>query len=307
MIKVADFIINALAERGIDKMFVVYGAANGDLIDAFTRTGATEYVAVMHEQAGGFAAEAYAKVKGVPGVAIATSGPGGMNLLTAMGNCFYDSIPCIFLTGQINSRFLRPDPSIRQIGFQETDIVAMAAPVTKYAKMILKAGRYPLRAGKGALDVPAGATGTRVAGHPSRCAENPWSMPNNSSALNPRRRRISIWTWWTTRSRAHRPIFRKAERPVILVGGGVRLADAQDDVRELGRRLNVPCFPTWNALDVITSDYENYGGRVGTYGGAGRNFGIQNSDLLFHRQPYFRPDHGRQCAELRAASQEVSR
>ena len=133
MIKVADYIINTLAERGIDKMFVVYGAANGDLIDAFTRTAATEYVAVMHEQAGGFAAEAYAKVKGVPGVAIATSGPGGMNLLTAMGNCFYDSIPCVFMTGQINSRFLRPDPSIRQIGFQETDIVAMAAPVTKYA------------------------------------------------------------------------------------------------------------------------------------------------------------------------------
>ena len=82
MIKVADFIINTLAERGIDKMFVVYGAANGDLIDAFTRTAATQYVAVMHEQAGGFAAEAYAKVKGIPGVAIATSGPGGMNLLT---------------------------------------------------------------------------------------------------------------------------------------------------------------------------------------------------------------------------------
>ena len=60
----------------------------------------------------------------------------------------------------------------------------------------------------------------------------------------------------------------------------MRLADAQDDVRELGRRLKVPCFPTWNALDVITSDYEYYGGRVGTYGGAGRNFGIQNSDLL---------------------------
>ena len=139
MIKVADFIINTLADRGIEKMFVVYGAANGDLIDAFTRTGTTAYVAVMHEQAGGFAAEAYAKVKGVPGVAIATSGPGGMNLLTAMGNCFYDSVPCVFITGQINSRFLRPDPAIRQIGFQETDIVAMAAPVTKYAKMIFKA------------------------------------------------------------------------------------------------------------------------------------------------------------------------
>ena len=166
MIKVADFIINTLADRGIEKMFVVYGAANGDLIDAFTRTGTTAYVAVMHEQAGGFAAEAYAKVKGVPGVAIATSGPGGMNLLTAMGNCFYDSVPCVFITGQINSRFLRPDPAIRQIGFQETDIVAMAAPVTKYAKMILKADdvRYEMekalwmcqegRPGPVLLDIP---------------------------------------------------------------------------------------------------------------------------------------------------------
>jgi len=80
-------------------MFVVYGAANGDIVDAFTRTDKTEYVAVMHEQAGGFAAEGYAKVSGRPGVAIATSGPGGMNLLTPMGNCFYDSIPCIFITG----------------------------------------------------------------------------------------------------------------------------------------------------------------------------------------------------------------
>ena len=101
--KVADFIINNFADYGIDTMFVVYGAANGDLIDAFTRTDKTKYVAVMHEQGGGFAAEVYAKVTGKPGVAIATSGPGGMNLLTSMGNCFYDSFPCIFITGQINS------------------------------------------------------------------------------------------------------------------------------------------------------------------------------------------------------------
>ena len=71
--KLADYVINRLAEMGADKMFVVYGAANGHLIDAFTRTDKTDYVAVMHEQAGGFAAESYAKVKKVPGVAIATS------------------------------------------------------------------------------------------------------------------------------------------------------------------------------------------------------------------------------------------
>ena len=78
----------------------------------------------MHEQAGGFAAEGYAKIKGDLGVALATSGPGGQNFVTPIGNCFYDSVPCLFITGQINSRFLRPDESIRQIGFQETDIVS---------------------------------------------------------------------------------------------------------------------------------------------------------------------------------------
>src|SRR3989344_5632209 len=134
--KLADFIINYLAEKGIDKMFVVSGAANAYLIDAFSRTDKTEYVATMHEQAAGFAAEGYAKIKGIPGVAIATSGPGGMNLVTPIGNCFYDSVPALFITGQINSEFLRQDLSIRQVGFQETDIVAIVASITKYAKII---------------------------------------------------------------------------------------------------------------------------------------------------------------------------
>ena len=136
MIKLADYVVNRLAAAGIDRAFVVYGSANGDLIDAFTRTNAISYVACMTEQAAGFAAEGYAKVKGVPGLAIATSGPGGMNLVTCAGNCFYDSVPAVFITGQIKTRFLRPDPSLRQIGFQEADMVGLFRPVTKSAVMV---------------------------------------------------------------------------------------------------------------------------------------------------------------------------
>ena len=138
-IKLADYIIDFYAKIGVDKIFVVYGAANGDLIDAFSRNKKTNYVAVLHEQAGGFAAEGYAKVKGnkIPGVAIATSGPGGMNLVTPAGNCFYDSVPAIFITGQVNSNFLRPDPSVRQIGFQEADMCSIFKSITKYTKLIL--------------------------------------------------------------------------------------------------------------------------------------------------------------------------
>ena len=280
MIKVADYVIRYLADVGIDKMFVVYGAANGDLIDAFTRISHTQYVAVMHEQAGGFAAEGYAKVSGKPGVAIATSGPGGMNLLTSMGNCFYDSIPCVFLTGQINTRFLRPDQSVRQVGFQETDIVGMATPVTKYAKLVLKPEdiRYELekalwlsqngRPGPVLLDLPMDVQKAQV--------DEAMLM-----GFDPKPAGESFDIEYVdTQIRELLEDLGRSKRPCILVGGGVRLAGAHDAVRELGATLKIPCFPTWNALDIITSDYEFYGGRVGTYGGAGRNFGIQNCDLL---------------------------
>ena len=279
MIKVADYIINYLADRGIDKIFEVYGSACGDLIDAFTRTDKTQYVACMTEQGASFMAEGWAKVKGRPGVAIATSGPGGMNLVTGIGNCFYDSVPTLFLVGQINSRFLRPDPSIRQVGFQETDIVSIVSPITKYAKMVRdpKDIRFELekalflcqsgRPGPVLLDLPmdvqkAEIEPDKLIGFDDR-GNTPFHLP-------PYRDQI----------REYVNDLKKAKRPVILIGGGVGSINVRCSVRELGRRLGIPCLPTWNALDAISSDFEFYGGRVGTYGGAGRNFGIQNCDLL---------------------------
>jgi acetolactate synthase-1/2/3 large subunit len=269
-----------LADYGIREMFVVYGSANGDIIDAFTRTNKTRYVAVMHEQGGGFAAEGYAKISGKPGVAIATSGPGGMNLVTPIGNCFYDSVPSLFITGQVNSQFLRPDPSIRQIGFQETDIVGIVSPITKYAKMIAHPldVRYELekalflaqhqRPGPVLLDIPldvqkADIDVTKLVGFDSR----PFQALYNFDIVD---QQIDCYL----------DDLSKSTRPVLLVGGGVRIANAVSELRRLAERLKIPCFPTWNALDIVTSDFEWYGGRIGTYGGRGRNFALQNSDLV---------------------------
>lgn len=278
--KLADYVINRLAEEGVDKIFVVYGAANGDLIDAFTRTDKTEYVAVMHEQAGGFAAEAYAKTSGNMGVAIATSGPGGMNFVTPIGNCFYDSVPCIFITGQINSKFLRPDESLRQIGFQETDIVSIVKPIVKYAKMITdpKSIKYELeksihlaksgRPGPVLLDIPLNVQKMEI-------------EPNSLLGYD-----SGIYSTEFDKTRIYGQIvdlienIKQAKRPVLLVGGGVKNAKAITELQEVSKLLGIPTFPTWNALDVVTNDLETFCGRVGTYGGAGRNFALQNSDLL---------------------------
>lgn len=276
--KAADFIINHLADLGIREIFVVYGAANGDLIDAFVRTNKTRYIAVMHEQAGGFAAEAYAKVSGKFGAAIATSGPGGGNFVTPIQNCFYDSVPCLFITGQIKTKYQRPSPEVRQRGFQETDIVSIVRPITKYAKMITSPldVRYELekaifyatggRPGPVLLDIPIDVQKGEI----------------NVSELKGFIPEPVTYDAMAAEKRAEEYLadLQKAERPVLLVGGGVRMGRAVEELLELGRLLKIPVFPTWNALDVVTSDYEYYGGRVGTYGGPGRNFGLQNSDLV---------------------------
>jgi len=278
--KVADYIINHLSDIGIKEIFVVYGHANGDLVDAFTRNDKIRYIAVMHEQGGGFAAEGYSKVSGNIGVAMSTSGPGGMNLVTPIGNCFYDSVPCLFITGQINSQFMRPNKSIRQIGFQETDIVSIVKPITKYAKMITDKNdvRYELeraihmakegRPGPVLLDIPLDIQKQDIEDVSKLLGfEDTVGNVYNEEIIN---KQIDKYI----------EDLKNSERPCLMIGGGVRSSGALDEILELGRELKIPIFPTWNALDIICNDYEYYGGNIGTYGGKGRNFGIQNSDLL---------------------------
>lgn len=134
----ADAILARLAKAGIDTAFTVYGGAIAELMDAFTRQNRIGYVCTQHEQAAGFAAEGYAKTRGVPGLAIATSGPGGGNLVTPIQNCFYDSVACVFITGNVNSKFMRPEGStLRQLGFQESCPVDIVRPITKYAALAM--------------------------------------------------------------------------------------------------------------------------------------------------------------------------
>jgi len=278
--KLADYVINYLADIGVSDVFVVYGAANGSLIDAFTRNEDINYVATMHEQGGGYAAEGYAKISKNLGVAIATSGPGGMNLITSIGNCFYDSVPCLFITGQIKLKYMRPDPSIRQIGFQESDMVSLTSPVTKYSKLVEEPEsiRYELekaiylaksgRPGPVHLDLPidiqkADINPEELIGYDSQLSENVYNTTRINNQID-----------------SFLDDLKEAQRPCLMIGGGVRLANAETDILELADLLKIPCFPTWNALDIICSDFKYYGGRIGTYGGAGRNFGIQNTDLL---------------------------
>jgi len=277
--KLADYVMNYIADLGVKQVFLVYGAAIGDLVDYFTTTDRMKYVCVMHEQAGTFAAETVTKLSGEIGVTLVTSGPGGTNLLTGIANCWYDSIPNIYLTGQIHSQFLRKDSSIRQVGFQENDIVSMVEPITKYATMVRDPQKIKWELDKAVYEATHGRPGPVLIDLPldvQKMEVDPDTLegfigedlvPAYQEGLQ---EAVNLYL----------DKLNESERPVLFVGGGVRLAGALDEVLELGRTLKIPCIPTWNAVDVFTDDYEYYRGRTGTYGGPGRNFTIQNSDLL---------------------------
>ena len=134
--KVVTYIANFLKSKGIHTVFELQGGMITRIIDELYRDGSFEIVSMHHEQAAAFAADAYARIKNNPGVALATSGPGATNLITGIGNCYFDSVPAIFITGQVNMNEQKGEKAIRQLGFQETDIVSIVKPITKAAYAI---------------------------------------------------------------------------------------------------------------------------------------------------------------------------
>lgn len=277
--KLSDYVIEYLADLGVKKVFLVYGAAIGDLVDYFPKCDRIDYVCVMHEQAGTFAAETLTKVSGTLGVTLVTSGPGGTNLLTGIANCWYDSIPNLYITGQIHSQFLRKDPSIRQVGFQENDIVSMAEPITKFATMVRDPNKIKWALDKAVYEATHGRPGPVLI-----------DLPLDVQKVDIDPETLEGYAGQDLLPEYHQGLeehvanylnrLNESERPVLLIGGGVWLAGATEEVKELGRLLKIPCIPTWNAVDIFTDDYEYYRGRPGTYGGPGNNFTIQNADLL---------------------------
>ena len=129
--KVSDYIAKFLEKKGIKSIFELSGGMITHILDSLNQKTEINIITMHHEQGAAFAAEGYARISGLPGIALATSGPGATNLLTGIGSCYFDSTPAIFITGQVNRHELKGDRDIRQLGFQETDIVTMAEPITK--------------------------------------------------------------------------------------------------------------------------------------------------------------------------------
>lgn len=299
MMKLSDYVVDFLARQGVDHVFEFIGGAITHLIDSIHHRADIHCVSVHHEQTGAFAAEAYARINGRLGVAMATSGPGALNLVTGVGSCWFDSVPCLFITGQVNTYEYKFDRPVRQIGFQETDIVSVVQPLTKYAVMVTEPEsiRYHLekavwlaqngRPGPVLLDIPMNIQRAQI--NPEEL-NGFWGSSEEAASGNSNTIDVAIVKRVAT-------LINNAQRPVILVGGGVRTAHADEELHDLVIRTGIPVVATLMGLDVIPHDESVFFGMIGSYGNRYSNMTLANCDLLLilgarldSRQTGTRPD-----------------
>ncbi len=273
--KASDYVAEFLEAQGVTQVFELIGGMITHLIDSLSVKGQIRIVCVHHEQASSFAAEAAGRITGVPGVALATSGPGATNLLTGIGSCYFDSSPTVFITGQVNRDEQKGDRAIRQLGFQETDIVTMAKPITKMAVLVNRPEDLP--------EILARAFEVALSGRPGPVlVDIPMDVQRADIPGPPPRRVLPVAAPAVDLAFVEEMLdaLARAERPLILVGGGVRTAQATEAVRELVDRVGVPVVNSLMGVDVLPWEHPLRVGLIGSYGHRWSNLAIARSDLL---------------------------
>jgi acetolactate synthase-1/2/3 large subunit len=250
------------------------------LVDSVGRSKEIEYVCNLHEQACAIAADAYAQYTNNIGVTLVTTGPGGSNTLTGVAAAWIDSTPCLFLSGQVKREDLIGNRGVRQMGFQELNIIQIVKPITKYAVTVREPDtiRYHLekalylathgRPGPVWLDIPLDVQSSKIT-ESSLENFNPgdFERPYDNTFLKQAAKEAI-------------QLINQAKRPVILVGNGVRLGKALEIFHELITILNIPCLTTWRAIDFLPEDHPLFIGRPGSVGQRAANFTQQNADLI---------------------------
>jgi acetolactate synthase-1/2/3 large subunit len=279
--KLADYVMKFIAEQGVGHVFYLPGGGAMHLVDSLGKITGMEIVCCLHEQAVAIAAQSYAMHTNNLGVGIVTTGPGGTNAITGVSAAWIDSVPCLFVSGQVKRSDIMRDKGIRQLGIQEVDIVTLVQSITKYAVTVMEPAliRYHLekalylakngRPGPVWLDIPLDVQGSII---DEKALEgfNPVELkekkPDMSLVKNSVKKIIRL--------------LNDSERPVIIAGDGIKIAKSRELFLDIIKKIEIPVIPTWKAMDMIYEEHELYAGRGGILGERSANFAVQNSDLL---------------------------
>lgn len=263
----AQFLVQALKKQGVTQVFGYPGGAIMPVYDALYDGGLAHQLC-RHEQGAAMAAVGYARASGQVGVCIATSGPGATNLVTGLAEALLDSVPLVAISGQV------PCSAIGTDAFQEVDVLGMSLSCTKHSFMVTDAadlGRVLAEAfaiategrpGPVLIDLPKDV---QLAAVP---AQSPLFAVEEPEALNP------------SELAASRTLIAAAERPVLYVGGGVGMANAEQQLRDFAAATGIPAVTTLKGIGVLDPDSPVYLGMLGMHGTKAANYAVQQCDLL---------------------------
>jgi acetolactate synthase I/II/III large subunit len=270
--RAADALVQALEAEGVEHVFGIPGGANLPTYDALYDAN-FEHIQVRHEQGGGHAAEGYAKASGRVGVAFATSGPGATNLVTPIADAMMDSVPTVFITGQVRTELIGTD------GFQEADVTGITMPVVKHSFLVTDPRQIPSyihnafhiastgRPGPVLVDIPQDLSRADIDYEPAQGAPD---LPGYSPTTEGNIKQIRI----AAKALAN------AQRPVIYAGGGVVNANASKELIDFCTSDRFPVTLTVMGLGAFPAPHEQWLGMLGMHGTRAANYAMDSADLI---------------------------
>src|ERR687896_1030631 len=270
--RAVDAIMECLKAESVEHVFGIPGGGNLPTYHALYDAG-IRHIQCRHEQGAGHAAEGYAKASGRVGVALATSGPGATNLVTAIADAVMDSVPTVFITGQVRTELIGTD------GFQEADVTGITLPVVKHSFMVQDPRHIPEyihrafhiastgRPGPVLVDVPQDLSRADIEYEPSTGTPNlPGYQPTTEGNIK--------------QIRLAAKALANSQRPVIYAGGGVVNANASEELRELCLSDKLPVTCTVMGLGAFPAPHEQWLGMLGMHGTRAANYAMDEADLI---------------------------
>ena len=280
--KLSDYVIKKISDIGVKHVFMLAGGGAMHLNDSLGRSKYLQHVCNLHEQACAIAAESYGQYTNNLGVCMVTTGPGSTNTLTGVAAGWMDSTPMLIISGQVKRDDLCHGLGVRQMGFQEINIIPIVETITKYAVTIKdpESIRYHMekaiwssqegRPGPSWVDIPLDVQAKIIDPHKlisfSASREGLLKKKNKKILSKDVSRFLDL--------------IKESEKPIILIGNGIRLAKAESKVNSMVKKLKIPFLTTWKAMDLFQENNPLFIGRPGAIGQRAANIAQQNSDLL---------------------------
>lgn len=278
-ITVSEYIARFLQSNGVKNIFTLSGGMIIHMMDTIKTKTDINLVTMHHEQSSAFAADTIGRLSNIPGIALATSGPGALNLLTGIGSSFFDSSPALFITGQVNTSEQKGSKKIRQLGFQETDIVSIAKPVTKYSIQLKRADEIKKILPHSFLTAKDGRPGPCLIDIPMNLFRQEIDVEENFLIHKYEKNCGNIELINFKIENCISDLYR-AKRPLVLAGHGVHLSDCKKEFHKLISSLKLPVVNSLHGNDLLPFDDSYRVGMIGTYGNRWANLSLSKCDFL---------------------------